>query len=74
LLDDGARQIVLVERGTGRYQPRVVTPGRRGNGDVEITSGLAADERVVVAANFLIDSESNLRSALQSFAAPEKRP
>jgi Cu(I)/Ag(I) efflux system membrane fusion protein len=74
LLDDGARQIVLVERGPGRYQPRVVTPGRRGNGDVEITSGLAADERVVVAANFLIDSESNLRSALQSLAAPEKRP
>ena len=71
LLDDGVRQIVLVERGPGRYQPRVVAPGRRGNGDVEITSGLSAAERVVVAANFLIDSESNLRSALQSFAAPD---
>ncbi|HTI79324.1 MAG TPA: efflux RND transporter periplasmic adaptor subunit [Acetobacteraceae bacterium] len=71
LLDDGTRQIVLVERGPGRYQPRVVTPGRRGGGDVEITSGLAGTERVVVAANFLIDSESNLRSALQNFAAPE---
>ena len=74
LLDDGTRHIVLVERGSGRYQPRVVTPGRRGNGDVEITSGLAAAERVVVAANFLIDSESNLRSAVQSFAPPETRP
>jgi membrane fusion protein, copper/silver efflux system len=71
LLDDGTRQIVLVERSPGRYQPRVVTTGRRGNGEVEITSGIAAAEKVVVAANFLIDSESNLRSALHSFTAPE---
>jgi Cu(I)/Ag(I) efflux system membrane fusion protein len=43
-----------------------------------VTSGIAAGEKVVVAANFLIDSESNLRSALQRFAPPEgaaeKRP
>ena len=71
LLDDGTRQIVLVERGSGRYRPRVVTTGRRGNGDVEITSGIAAADKVVVGANFLIDSESNLRSALRSFTAPE---
>jgi membrane fusion protein, copper/silver efflux system len=71
LLDDGARQIVLVERSPGRYQPRVVATGRRGNGDVEVISGIAAAEKVVVAANFLIDSESNLRSALRSFTAPE---
>jgi len=49
----------------------VVATGRRGNGDVEIISGIAAAEKVVVAANFLIDSESNLRSALRSFTAPE---
>jgi membrane fusion protein, copper/silver efflux system len=71
LLDDGTRQIVLVERSPGRYQPKVVTTGRRGNGDVEITSGIADAEKVVVAANFLIDSESNLRAALRSFTAPE---
>jgi membrane fusion protein, copper/silver efflux system len=71
LLDDGTKQIVLVERSPGRYQPRVVTTGRRGNGDVEITSGIAAADKVVVSANFLIDSESNLRSALQNYAAPE---
>ena len=70
LLDDGTRQIVLVERAPGRYQPRVVATGRRGNGDIEITSGLAAGEKVVVAANFLIDSESNISGALRQFAAP----
>ena len=71
LLDDGTRQIVLVERGSGRYRPTLVTIGRRGNGDVEITSGIAAADKVVVGANFLIDSESNLRGALRSFTAPE---
>jgi Cu(I)/Ag(I) efflux system membrane fusion protein len=71
LLDDGTKQVVLVERSPGRYQPTVVTTGRRGNGDVEITSGIAAADKVVVSANFLIDSESNLRSALQNFATPE---
>jgi membrane fusion protein, copper/silver efflux system len=71
LLDDGTRQIVLLERGAGRYEPRAVTIGRRGSGDVEITRGIAAGDKVVVAANFLIDSESNLRSALRGFTAPE---
>jgi membrane fusion protein, copper/silver efflux system len=71
LLDDGTRQIVLLERGAGRYEPRAVTIGRRGSGDVEITRGIAAGDKVVVAANFLIDSESNLRSALRIFTAPE---
>jgi Cu(I)/Ag(I) efflux system membrane fusion protein len=70
VLDDGTRQVVLVERGPGRYQPRAVTTGRRGGGDVEILGGIDANETVVVAANFLIDSESNLRAALRQFAAP----
>ena len=71
VLDDGATQVVLVERGAGRYQPRRVTLGRRGDGIVAVTSGIAAGEKVVVAANFLIDSESNLRGALRNFTAPD---
>jgi membrane fusion protein, copper/silver efflux system len=70
VLDDGATQVVFVERGMGRYQPRRITTGRHGDGAVEVTSGIAAGDKVVVAANFLIDSESNLRSALQRFATP----
>jgi membrane fusion protein, copper/silver efflux system len=70
VLDDGATQVVFVERGIGRYQPRRITTGRHGDGTVEVTSGIAAGDKVVVAANFLIDSESNLRSALQRFATP----
>ncbi|WP_424138120.1 efflux RND transporter periplasmic adaptor subunit [Roseomonas chloroacetimidivorans] len=70
VLDSGTRQVVLVERTPGRYEPRTVATGRRADGRVEIRQGVGAGERVVVGANFLIDAESNLRAALQAFAAP----
>jgi Cu(I)/Ag(I) efflux system membrane fusion protein len=64
VIDSGARQIVLVDRGAGRFEPREVGVGLRGAEYVEISSGLEEGEPVVVAANFLIDAESNLRGAL----------
>jgi len=70
VLDSGARQAVLVERGEGRFEPRPVKTGQKAGGYVQIREGVAAGERVVVGANFLIDAESNLRAALQAFAAP----
>lgn len=65
VLDSGLRQTVLVQVSEGRFEPRQVTVGRRAGDAVEILQGLAENERVVVAANFLIDAESNLQSALQ---------
>lgn len=73
LIDSGALQVVLVARGEGRFEPRAVTAGRRANGMVEITKGLDGSEEVVTSATFLIDAESNLRAALQSFTK-EQRP
>ncbi len=67
LLDSGSRKVVLVERGEGRYEPRDVETGIRADGYVAILKGLSDGEKVVVSANFLIDSESNLRAALQGF-------
>jgi Cu(I)/Ag(I) efflux system membrane fusion protein len=67
VLDSGVRQLVLVERGEGMFEPRDVVIGVRGSGYVEIREGLADRERVVVSANFLIDAESNLRAAIDSF-------
>ena len=67
VLDSGTRQSVLVERGEGHYEPRAVSVGARAGGLIEVRDGLVAGERVVVQANFLIDAESNLRAALQSF-------
>ena len=65
VLDSGTRQVVLVETGPGRFAPRDVTLGRRGGDRVEVLEGIAEGEQVVVSANFLIDAESNLQSALQ---------
>jgi membrane fusion protein, copper/silver efflux system len=71
VINSGTRQIVLVERGEGRYEPREVKLGVLADGFYEVREGVRPDERVVVSANFLIDAESNLRAALRSFTAPE---
>lgn len=68
LLDSGSRQVVLVERGEGMFEPRPVKAGGKGDGYVEILEGLKEGEKVVVRANFLIDAEANLRSALGHFS------
>lgn len=73
VLDSGTRQAVLVEKGEGRFEPREVRLGTRGDDAVQVLEGLKAGERVVVGANFLIDAESNLRAALQAFTAPQDR-
>jgi membrane fusion protein, copper/silver efflux system len=71
VIDSGDRQIVLVDKGDGRFEPRAVQLGRHGAGYVEIRDGLTDGESVVVSANFLIDAESNLKSALKSLSAAE---
>ncbi len=68
VLDSGTRQLVLVELGAGRFEPRVVKLGMRGDGYIEVLDGLKAGEVVVVSANFLIDAESNLKAALGGFS------
>jgi membrane fusion protein, copper/silver efflux system len=67
VIDSGTRQVVLVVKGEGRFEPRAVKLGGRGDGFVEIVDGLKVGEEVVTSATFLIDAESNLRAALQSF-------
>jgi Cu(I)/Ag(I) efflux system membrane fusion protein len=67
VLDSGARQIVLVQRGEGLYEPREVKLGQRGEGVVEVLEGVKEGETVVVSANFLIDAESNLKAAVGGF-------
>lgn len=71
LIDTGARQIVLVDRGEGRFEPRHVKLGLRDGNQVEVREGIAAGEKVVVSANFLIDAESNIRAALKAFTRDE---
>ena len=63
---------MLVAKGEGRFEPRPVKLGRRGDGYVEIVEGLKAGEDIVTTATFLIDAESNLQSALKTFSEPEQ--
>lgn len=74
VIDSGDRQLVLVDKSEGRFEPRAVQLGRRGAGYVEIHDGLKDGENVVTSANFLIDAESNLQSALRSLSSAEKTP
>ena len=69
VLDSGSRQVVLIDKGEGRFEPREVKLGRHGSGFVEVTQGVSEGEAVVTSANFLIDAESNLKAALKGFAA-----
>jgi Cu(I)/Ag(I) efflux system membrane fusion protein len=65
LVDTGEHRYVFVDRGEGRFEPRAVTTGASGGGKVAILTGLQAGERVVVKANFLLDSESRLRASVE---------
>jgi Cu(I)/Ag(I) efflux system membrane fusion protein len=69
VIDSGTRQVVLVQREEGLFEPREVTLGRRSDDYVEVLHGVTEGEKVVVRANFLIDAESKLQSALDGFSA-----
>lgn len=65
----GERTLVFVDHGDGRYEPREVALGERVGGGYQALSGVTAGERVVVSANFLLDSESSLRAAIAAVPA-----
>ena len=71
VIDTGARQIVFIDKGEGRFEPREVKVGTHGETYTEIREGVGEGDLVVVAANFLIDAESNLKSALGAFTSGE---
>ncbi len=64
VLQTGTRSIVFVAKGDGKFEPREVTTGTKADAWYEIKSGITEGEQVVTQANFLIDSESRLKSAL----------
>jgi Cu(I)/Ag(I) efflux system membrane fusion protein len=72
VIDSGVRRVVIVQAGEGRFEPREVEVGSRSEDWIEIRSGVKEGEAVVVAANFLIDAESNLRAALGGMSGAAK--
>ncbi len=65
VLPTGTKDLVFVNRGDGRFVPREVRVGARGDSLVEIVQGLKPGDEVVASATYLLDSESNLAAAIQ---------
>jgi RND family efflux transporter MFP subunit len=63
VLDSGKEQRVFVAKGDGYFEPHEITIGAKLDGKVVVLSGLKAGETVVSSGNFLVDSESRLKSA-----------
>jgi Cu(I)/Ag(I) efflux system membrane fusion protein len=69
VMPTGSRNIVFVDKGGGKLEPRVVQLGSKYGDSYEVQSGLHENERVVASANFLIDAESKVQGALNDFEA-----
>jgi Cu(I)/Ag(I) efflux system membrane fusion protein len=65
VVDTGEMHYLFVAKEGGRFEPRLVKVGARAQGKVEIVSGVAEGEEVVTTGNFLVDSESRLRAAIE---------
>lgn len=77
VIDSGVRQVAYLSGPNGRYEPREVRMGlESGDGAVQILSGLAPGERVVVSGQFLLDAESRMREGIRKLSdpAPKKAP
>lgn len=61
VIETGVRQVVYVDKGEGIFEPREVMTGIRAAGLVEVLKGLKTGEKVATSANFLIDSEAQLK-------------
>ncbi len=72
VLRSGERNTVFIAKDGGTFEPREVQLGARSEGNLyEVLSGLAVGERVVVSGQFMLDSESQLRAAIQKMLKPD---
>jgi Cu(I)/Ag(I) efflux system membrane fusion protein len=67
VLPTGLHNIIFVDKGGGKLEPRYVELGRKYGDFYEVKSGVKAGERVVTSANFLIDAEAKVQGALKSW-------
>jgi Cu/Ag efflux protein CusF len=67
VLRTGTRELVIIQVGEGRFEPRPVKLGMKSDHHVQVLDGVGEGEQVVVSANFLLDAESNLKAALAGF-------
>jgi Cu(I)/Ag(I) efflux system membrane fusion protein/cobalt-zinc-cadmium efflux system membrane fusion protein len=66
VIDSGVRKVVFVVLGKGKFQPREVKLGLEGNDhEFQVLEGLQENEQIVISGQFMFDSESRLREAIQ---------
>lgn len=70
VIDTGVRRLVIVDRRDGTFEPREIRAGAKGTDAWEVLEGLNESDWVVTSANFLVDSESNLKAAVSSMGSP----
>ncbi len=74
VLDTGTRQVAFVARGKGHFEPRNITVGVEGEGGRrEVVMGLVPGEYVVTSGQFLLDSESKIKEAIQKMLESRKQ-
>jgi membrane fusion protein, copper/silver efflux system len=66
VIHTGTKNVVFIDLGEGKFQPREVQLGDASGDQVEVVKGLEEGQKVVTRANFLVDSESRLRASLAS--------
>jgi multidrug efflux pump subunit AcrA (membrane-fusion protein) len=69
IIRSGLRNIAVIAKGNGYFEPREVKTGRSAGGYTEITHGIMEGEDIVVSSQFLIDAESNLRTAVAKMSS-----
>ena len=69
VIDTGLRHVVFLDRADGHLEPREVKIGAKTDDYWEILKGLKEGDRVVTRALFLVDSESQLKAAIEGMAA-----
>ena len=74
VFNTGTKQIVFVDKSEGIFEPRDVKVGFKTEGFYELKDGVLEGESVVTSGNFLIDSESRLKAALEGMAPPPVSP
>ena len=75
VIHSGKEKTVFVRTEPGRFAPRKISTGLTlDQGRVQVTSGLAEGERVVISGQFLLDSESRMKEAIQKMLKAEPEP
>jgi Cu(I)/Ag(I) efflux system membrane fusion protein/cobalt-zinc-cadmium efflux system membrane fusion protein len=75
VIRSGERNIVFVAQQNGKFTPRNVNIGLSlDDGKVQVLSGVAPGELVVTSGQFLLDSESKLKEAVQKMMEAQKPP